>query len=250
MGLITWLAGMRPTAAQMQSLDNETINRCTSSTRPADALTVEGMRIWEIDTRRMMVRVPISGIAGTGDGVGGKWRCEPGQTVICANLAGRPIASECAVGLKIYQVDIMEEFVWNGTGFSSVGYGPWANYAGSIIAAPAGFSLGTGVFDCIARKSNGRIEFEIFLRAGPTTNWGSASGAFVFAIPGTWLNRAFYVAARNPQLQALSSIDESISFPIAERVLANNVNGVVLPTLVNTSLGANSYIQIIGICDL
>jgi hypothetical protein len=178
MGLITWLAGMRPTAAQMQSIDNETINRCTSSTRPADALTVEGMRIWEIDTRRMMVRVPISGIAGTGDGAGGKWVCEPGQTVICANLAGRPIASECPVGLEIYQVDTKEHLRWDGTAFVD-----WIPYAPSFLGA-VGFGVGNGLVSGRYRRSGSDIEFEATLKAGSTTQWGP-DGSLQATLPVT-----------------------------------------------------------------
>jgi hypothetical protein len=53
MGLRQWLTGARPTAAQFNAdLDEETINRCTSTTRPAPANCTDGMHIFETDTRR------------------------------------------------------------------------------------------------------------------------------------------------------------------------------------------------------
>ena len=53
MGWRQWVTGARPTAAQFQAdLQDQTINRCTSSTRPAAANCTDGLHIFETDTSR------------------------------------------------------------------------------------------------------------------------------------------------------------------------------------------------------
>jgi hypothetical protein len=52
MGFRNWVTGARPTAAQfMADLEEEGINRCTSSTRPLAANCTDGLHIFETDTR-------------------------------------------------------------------------------------------------------------------------------------------------------------------------------------------------------
>lgn len=109
---------------------------------------------------------------------GSNWVCSRTETVICANLAGRPVGAERTVGLEIFQLDTKASFRWDGTAWLTL-VGAWVTYTPVVTATS--FTIGNGAITGRYREVNGTVTWEVRIDAGTTTNWGP-SGSSGFAI--------------------------------------------------------------------
>jgi hypothetical protein len=131
---------------------------------------------------------------------GSAWICEPGQTVICANAAARPVAAECTIGLKIFQLDNKRAYWWTGSKFSSESFpGKWSDpYFGFV---PTG-SNSTGdllrvKFPGLVGASAGWFTAKLIITAH---NAGS-SGVFEILVMGSRDNAQVWYSAASARVQ-------------------------------------------------